>query len=81
MPVQEVRLSYSSRHGHCADYGTKYGTLQFSKFEEIQKAGYHAALEILKKWNDEGRLPPALIDGHDNIAGKKKGRSARRNSI
>ncbi|KAF9024101.1 patatin-domain-containing protein [Hymenopellis radicata] len=59
----------------------EYGTLQFGKFEEIQKRGYHAAMDILDKWEEEGRLPSALIDGHDNITGKKKGRSARRNSI
>lgn len=59
----------------------KYGTLQFSKFEEIQKLGYTAAMEILEKMDEEGRLPPALIDGKDGALGRKKGRSARRNSI
>jgi hypothetical protein len=60
----------------------QYGTLQFGKFEEIQKKGYHAAMDILKKWDEEGRLPSAYIDGKDaTSSGKKKGRSARRNSI
>lgn len=60
----------------------EFGTLQFSKFEEIQKAGYHAALELLERWNEEGRLPSAFI-GDKNVLppGKSKGRSARRNSI
>ncbi|KII93959.1 hypothetical protein PLICRDRAFT_36181 [Plicaturopsis crispa FD-325 SS-3] len=60
----------------------EYGTLQFGKFEEIQEKGYLAALNILEKWDEEGRLPSAYIDGKENTSkGKKKGRSARRNSI
>jgi lysophospholipid hydrolase len=60
----------------------QYGTLQFGKFEEIQKQGYHAAIDILEKFDDEGRLPSASIDSNDGLAkGRKKGRSARRNSI
>ncbi|KAH8835604.1 hypothetical protein DL96DRAFT_70438 [Flagelloscypha sp. PMI_526] len=34
-----------------------YGTLQFSKFEEIQVVGYNAAVQMLKQWEAEGRLP------------------------
>jgi lysophospholipid hydrolase len=56
--------------------------MQFGKFEELQKRGYHAALKILEKWDEEGRLPPPLIDGKSGAAdGKKKGRSVRRNSV
>ncbi|KAH7881128.1 patatin-domain-containing protein [Lentinula edodes] len=58
-----------------------YGTLQFSKFEEIQQKGYQSALEFLGKCADEGRLPSAFIDGRDGVEGTTKGRSARRNSI
>ncbi|KAF9469736.1 hypothetical protein BDZ94DRAFT_1243142 [Collybia nuda] len=60
----------------------EYGTLQFGKFEEIQQKGYLAAIEILQKLDDEDRLPSAFIDGKEvNSSGKKKGRSARRNSV
>ena len=60
----------------------QYSTLQFGKFEEIQKKGYHAAMEILEKWEEEGCLPSAYV-GEKNTgpAVKTKGRSARRNSI
>ena len=60
----------------------QYGTLQFNKFEEIQKKGYEAAMEILAKWQEEGKLPSAFI-GEKNTGpvGKTKGKSARRNSI
>ncbi|EKM61421.1 uncharacterized protein PHACADRAFT_135056 [Phanerochaete carnosa HHB-10118-sp] len=60
----------------------EFGTLQFGKFEEIQKRGYHAAMEILEKWEEEGCLPSAYV-GEKNIplAARTKGRSARRNSI
>ena len=41
-----------------------------------------AAMEILKKWDEEGKLPSAQIEGKDvPLRGKKKGQSARRNSI
>jgi lysophospholipid hydrolase len=56
--------------------------MQFSKFEEIQKKGYHAAMDMLEKWDEEGKLPSAYIAGKDlPMRGKKKGQSARRNSI
>ncbi|KAG6911335.1 hypothetical protein DXG01_001006 [Tephrocybe rancida] len=58
-----------------------YGTLQFSKFEEINQKGYLAALEILKKLDEEDRLPSLFIDGKSVNSGRKKGRSARRNSV
>ncbi|KAK7063789.1 lysophospholipase NTE1 [Favolaschia claudopus] len=58
-----------------------YGTLQFSKFEELQAKGYEAAVAILEKLDEEGRLPSAFIDGKRETKGVKKGRSARRNSI
>jgi len=60
----------------------EYGTLQFNQFEEIQKKGYHAAVAILKKWDEERRLPSPHIDGRDTCAtGKKQGRGVRRNSV
>lgn len=60
----------------------QYGTLQFGKFDEIQKKGYNAAIDILEKFDDEGRLPAPSIDSKDGLTkGKRKGRSARRNSI
>ncbi|KAG6854161.1 hypothetical protein C0991_010072 [Blastosporella zonata] len=59
----------------------QYGTLQFSKFEEINQKGYQAALEILKKLDEEDRLPSLFIDGKTASSGRKKGRSARRNSV
>jgi lysophospholipid hydrolase len=56
--------------------------MQFGKFEEIQKKGYHAAMDILENWDEEGKLPSAYIAGKDvPLRGKKKGQSARRNSI
>ncbi|KIK70532.1 hypothetical protein GYMLUDRAFT_32561 [Collybiopsis luxurians FD-317 M1] len=58
-----------------------YGTLQWNKFEEIQKRGYRSALDFLEKRANEGRLPSAFIDGRDGSEGTTKGRSARRNSI
>jgi len=60
----------------------EYGTLQYSKFEEIQQKGYHAALGILQKFDEAGRLPSAFIDGKEGPrSGKKNGCSARRNSV
>lgn len=56
--------------------------MQFGKFEEIQKIGYHAAMDFLEKWDEEGKLPSAHIGGKDvSPRGRKKGQSARRNSI
>jgi lysophospholipid hydrolase len=46
------------------------------------KKGYHAALDILEKFEEEDKLPSAFINGKDgNHTEKKKGKSARRNSI
>ncbi|KAJ7201315.1 hypothetical protein GGX14DRAFT_552016 [Mycena pura] len=59
----------------------EYGTLQFNKFEDIQKKGYDAALAILEKLDDEGKLPSAVIDGSQKVKRGRKGRSVRRNSI
>ncbi|KAF9270780.1 patatin-domain-containing protein [Marasmius fiardii PR-910] len=56
-----------------------YGTLQFSKFEEIRKVGYDAAVEIIEKWSEGGVLPSTVIKGSPDSS--TKGRSARRNSI
>jgi lysophospholipid hydrolase len=59
-----------------------YGTMQFGKFDELLKKGYHSAIDFLEKFEDDGRLPSAIIESKDgHISGKKKGRSARRNSI
>ena len=64
-----------------ADF-SQYGTLQFGKFEEILKKGYDAAMNMLEKFEEEGRLPSAAVDGKDGSgSGRKKGRSVRRNSI
>ena len=61
---------------------SQYGTLQFGKFEEVLEKGYQAALKILEKFEEEGKLPSAFIDGKDGKdTEKKKGKSARRNSI
>lgn len=60
----------------------EFGTLQFGKFEEIQKKGYEAARNFLEKWDEEGRLPSAYVgDIKASAAGKTRGKSARRNSI
>lgn len=56
--------------------------MQFGKFDELLKIGYHHAFNILEKFEEEGLLPPSTINGKDVLdTGKKKGRSARRNSI
>ena len=56
--------------------------MQFGKFEEVLEIGYQAALKILEKFEEEGKLPSAFINGKDgNHTEKKKGKSARRNSI
>ena len=65
-----------------ANNSNQFGTLQFGRFEEIQKKGYSAAMDLLDKWEVEGRLPSAFIgDGNAPASGKTRGRSARRNSI
>ncbi|KAJ7654724.1 hypothetical protein B0H17DRAFT_1099713 [Mycena rosella] len=59
----------------------EYGILQFGKFEELQAKGYDAAIAILEKLDEEGKLPSAFIDGKQEGGRGKKGRSVRRNSI
>ncbi|TFK26799.1 hydrolase [Coprinopsis marcescibilis] len=59
----------------------EYGTLQFGKCEEIIKKGYMAATDILDKLEEEHRMPSLCIDGGESNQAKKKGKSARRNSI
>ncbi|KIY46312.1 patatin-domain-containing protein [Fistulina hepatica ATCC 64428] len=61
----------------------EYGTLQFSKFEELQKIGYDAAISQLKKWEEEGKLPSQFVDGKTSptAPGRRPGKPARRNSI
>ena len=83
MPVEEVSKHVSSRlRGHDI-HRLQYGTLQFSKYDEIEKKGYRAAVEILGCWEDEGKLPSLTIDGPNAEKSKaaRKGRSARRNSV
>jgi lysophospholipid hydrolase len=55
--------------------------LQWGKFDEIQAKGYQAAMKILGKWEEEGKLPSGLIEGKDANAKRTKGQSVRRNSI
>ena len=61
---------------------SQYGILQFNKYEEIQSKGYRAALDMLEKWDEEGKLS-TILDGFSEvrIQARKKGRSVRRNSI
>ncbi|OBZ78913.1 hypothetical protein A0H81_01295 [Grifola frondosa] len=55
----------------------EYGTLQFGKFEDIQKKGYHAAMELLEQWDKEGRLPSAFIGASGTaLTGRTRGRTA-----
>ena len=58
----------------------QYGTLQFSKFEEIRKAGYVEGVKLLEKWGIEGKLPVTTV-GVEDVHPKRKGRMLRRNSI
>ena len=69
-----IRGVYQSRY-------QQYGTLQWAKFEEIQERGYQAATKILEEWEEQGKLPSGLIEGNDANTKKKKGQSARRNTI
>jgi len=55
--------------------------LQWGKFEEIQERGYLAATKILEEWEEEGKLPSGCIEGKDANAKRKRGKSARRNTI
>jgi lysophospholipid hydrolase len=66
---------------HHQSSNRQYGTLQWAKFEEIQERGYEAATKILEEWEEQGRLPSGLIEGKDANTKKKKGQSARRNTI
>ncbi|KAG9313970.1 hypothetical protein JVU11DRAFT_4745 [Chiua virens] len=61
----------------------EYGTLQFSKNDEIEKKGYEGAVELLDRWEEEGKLPGLTIDSTNAEKSKaaRKGRSARRNSV
>ncbi|KIO28791.1 hypothetical protein M407DRAFT_229364 [Tulasnella calospora MUT 4182] len=61
-----------------------YGTLQFNKYDELVDIGYKAALELMDKWKEEGRLPSGFEDDFrmvDKLSKKRKGRSLRRNSV
>lgn len=61
---------------------TQYGTMQFDKYDEIRRKGYDAALEKLGKLKEDGKLS-AILDALTEArnSDKKKGTSARRNSI
>lgn len=61
---------------------SQYGILQFTKYEEIQSKGYRASVDMLEKWDEEGKLS-TILDGFKEvrIQARKKGRSIRRNSI
>jgi lysophospholipid hydrolase len=51
-------------------------------FEEIKEKGYNEALKTLDRWDDEGRLPTSfVVDKGSAVKSKRKGLSARRNSI
>ncbi|KAG9035559.1 phosphatidylcholine and lysophosphatidylcholine phospholipase [Tulasnella sp. JGI-2019a] len=60
-----------------------YGTMQFSKFEELLEIGYKAGIEALDKWREDGALPNGFEDESQGMdkSKKRKGRSLRRNSI
>lgn len=58
----------------------EFGTLQFNKFEDIQRKGYVAALKVIKNWDTQGLLPSPTVDGNQSHV-TRKGRGARRNSI
>lgn len=62
----------------------EYGTLQFSKFDEIERKGYQATNEILDRLEEEGKLSNLLLIDGPKVGKSKtarKGRSARRNSV
>ncbi|KLO11324.1 patatin-domain-containing protein [Schizopora paradoxa] len=60
----------------------EYGIMDFNKFEEIQKKGYDAAVDMLDKLEEEGKLSAVLEEGAEiRSQGRKKGRGLRRNSI
>ncbi|KAL5534044.1 hypothetical protein ACEPAG_504 [Sanghuangporus baumii] len=59
-----------------------YGTMQFNKFEEIRSKGYLAAVTMLEEWEKDGRLAARMENFSEaRKQGRKKGKSARRNSI
>lgn len=56
--------------------------MDFNKYEEIQKKGYQAAVKMLEKLDEEGKLAAVLEEGAEvRSQGRKKGRGLRRNSI
>lgn len=77
MPVQDVcpHLILHLAHSHTA----QYGTLQWSKFDELQALGYKTALAMLQKWESEGRLPSSIMG--KTASSRKRGRGVRRNSV
>ncbi|KAG8894238.1 phosphatidylcholine and lysophosphatidylcholine phospholipase, partial [Tulasnella sp. 403] len=74
---------YAWRYIHAHIYNPQYGTMQFGKFDELVEIGYRAGLEMIDRWKAEGQLPTGLEDEFkvSEKSRKRKGRSARRNSI
>ncbi|KAG9306288.1 hypothetical protein G9A89_018171 [Geosiphon pyriformis] len=56
----------------------QYATLEFSKFSEIFEVGYKAGKEMLKQFQEEGKLKSVL---DEKPTGSKRGRIRRRNSV
>lgn len=56
--------------------------MQFEQYNVIRQKGYDAAVKMLGKLEEEGKLA-AILDGlaETRNSDKKKGTSARRNSI
>lgn len=83
MPVEHVRCH--PQHLRCSfstNFGSQYGTLQWTKFAEIQLKGYEAALEMLAEWDQQHMLPSYSVAEGNTVAEKaRKGRGQRRNSI
>jgi lysophospholipid hydrolase len=55
---------------------SKYGTLEFGKFEEIYETGYRHGQELVKEWELTGLLDKLRPD-----PSQKQKTSGRRNSI
>lgn len=59
-----------------------YGTLEFSRFDEIYRVGYAAMIESLNTWHTEGRLPQSAEgSSRTGAAPRRRGVATRRNSI
>ena len=60
-----------------------YGTLEFSRFNEIFRVGYEAMANAMREWHGSGRLPLGVETGAGARAAPRRRRAAatRRNSI